>query len=354
MSTICLTFNPLRHFSARKDCDNESNSVLCIDGATYPKDDATNVPSTILSKLSLHTSLHLQPSHPLSTIRHLIQTQPQFSTFLHFNQLPAVVSPERNFDHLLIPADHPSRSGSDTFYLNRDWLLRTHTSAHQSELLVRLREETERVGSDKVNGFLMSGDVYRKDQIDATHYPVFHQMEGIQIFRKGGEARARVEQLKESYPILHEENIFKFEATSGSNGLHSTYDKSLRDDAVAVVEHLKMTLFLTVQTLWKSRPTDRDVTGRFNADYFPFTQPSYEMELFENDVWLEILGGGVIRPEILDRAGNAEFLHFHFLECSLFTRTGSEPSWLGLWFGAGTTCNVAVLYPRHPSDVERG
>src|SRR6056300_1764910 len=69
--------------------------------------------------------------------------------------------------------DHPGRSSSDTYYLDDTTLLRTHTSAHQSEHL--------RSGADC---FLCAGDVYRRDEIDSSHYPAFHQLEGVRLFPK--------------------------------------------------------------------------------------------------------------------------------------------------------------------------
>lgn len=78
-----------------------------------------------------------------------------------------VVSVSENFDSLLTPDDHISRSATDAYYINKDHLLRGHTSAHQDSLI--------RSGLD---AFLCFGDVYRRDEIDRTHYPCFHQMEG--------------------------------------------------------------------------------------------------------------------------------------------------------------------------------
>ena len=66
--------------------------------------------------------------------------------------------------------DHVSRKKSDSYYFNSREMLRAHTSAHQSDLI--------RMGLDN---FLVVGDVYRRDEIDATHYPVFHQMEGVRL-----------------------------------------------------------------------------------------------------------------------------------------------------------------------------
>jgi phenylalanyl-tRNA synthetase alpha chain len=63
----------------------------------------------------------------------------------------------------LVTPDHVSRKKSDTYYINENLLLRTHTSAHQRELI-----------ENGVDSFVLFGDVYRRDEIDGTHYPVFH------------------------------------------------------------------------------------------------------------------------------------------------------------------------------------
>jgi phenylalanyl-tRNA synthetase alpha chain len=81
-----------------------------------------------------------------------------------------VVTVAQNYDSLLVPKDHPSRRKTDCYYLNQDTLLRAHTSAHQTEL----------IGMGLTN-FLVVGDVYRRDEIDKTHYPAFHQVEGVRL-----------------------------------------------------------------------------------------------------------------------------------------------------------------------------
>ncbi|VDQ01402.1 unnamed protein product [Trichobilharzia regenti] len=93
---------------------------------------------------------------------------PLFSLYDH---LSPVVTVRQNFDSLLIPPDHPSRLRTDTYYLNETTVLRSHTSAHQLDLL-----------SSGLNAFLVVGDVYRRDDIDSLHYPVFHQLEGVRLF----------------------------------------------------------------------------------------------------------------------------------------------------------------------------
>ena len=74
---------------------------------------------------------------------------------------------------LLIPEDHPSRKQSDCYYINKDYILRGHTSAHQQELI-----------SMGLDNFIVMGDVYRRDEIDSSHFPVFHQAEGVRLFNK--------------------------------------------------------------------------------------------------------------------------------------------------------------------------
>ena len=123
-------------------------------------------------------NLHAQKQHPLWLIRKRIENffykyvnrrgNPLFSVY---DNLSPVVTLEQNFDSLLVPEDHVSRSLSDSYYVNSHHMLRAHTSAHQAELM--------RSGLD---AFLVFGDVYRRDEIDSTHYPVFHQVEGVRLF----------------------------------------------------------------------------------------------------------------------------------------------------------------------------
>ena len=91
--------------------------------------------------------------------------------FTMVDNLSPVVTVEQNFDSLLVPKDHVSRTKNDNYYINAEHLLRAHTSAHQRDLI--------KTGLD---AFLVTGDVYRRDEIDMCHYPVFHQMEGVRLF----------------------------------------------------------------------------------------------------------------------------------------------------------------------------
>ncbi|XP_053103726.1 phenylalanine--tRNA ligase, mitochondrial isoform X3 [Hemicordylus capensis] len=166
-------------------------------GKLYPSDNYSNVTKKIISKVG--KNLHNQRNHPLWLIKERVkdhfykQYMGRFRTplFSVYDDLPPVVTVEQNFDRLLIPQDHPSRKKGDNYYLNCTHMLRAHTSAHQWDLM-----------HSGLDAFLLVGDVYRRDQIDCTHYPVFHQMEGVRLFSshelfsdvRGGESFSLFEQ----------------------------------------------------------------------------------------------------------------------------------------------------------------
>ncbi len=205
------------------------------------KTDFCNVPKSIEDKIG--RNLHKQKNHPIEIIKRQILgyfTGLKEYKFNVFEDLSPYVSVVENFDKLLIKKDHPSRSKSDTYYINENMVLRTHTSAHQNELLARGH-----------TSFIVVGDVYRKDEIDKCHYPVFHQMELL----------------------------------------------TLVEDRVNPVDELKIILSGLVEHLFPG------CTFRFNPDYFPFTDPSFEVEVMYMGNWLEILGCGVVQDEILRNNG---------------------------------------------------
>ena len=156
---------------------NVQSDHLHVLGKAYLRDDMTNITPNILSKLG--RNLHLGKNHPLSILRTKIQdhvyadyrTRWGGPMFTMVDYLSPVVTVEQNFDSLLVPKDHVSRAKNENYYLNSEYLLRAHTSAHQRDLI--------KTGLD---AFLVTGDVYRRDEIDMCHYPVFHQMEGVRLF----------------------------------------------------------------------------------------------------------------------------------------------------------------------------
>merc|ERR1712012_385848 len=161
-----------------------------------------------------------------------------------------VVGTKQCFDDLRVPPEHPSRAPSDTYYVNAETVLRTHTSARQCQYMSQYPE---------ITSFLCAGDVYRRDEIDASHYPVFHQCEGARLF--------------------------------------PTSEMSVDD----VKEDLKKTLEGLAAHLFQLK-TDES-TMRWLDEYFPFTEPSLELEIFYQDDWLEVLGCGVIHHDVLRNAG---------------------------------------------------
>ncbi|XP_075937076.1 phenylalanine--tRNA ligase, mitochondrial [Anarhichas minor] len=271
-------------------------------GRSHPRDDFTNVTPRILA--SVGRNLHNQSHHPLWLIKERIKAHfyssyigrwgnPLFS--VHDNLSP-VVTVEQNFDSLLIPPGHPSRKRGDNYYLNRKTMLRAHTSAHQRELV-----------SSGLDAFLLAGDVYRRDEIDASHYPVFHQMEGVRLF-SNHELFSKVQ---------HGDDLSLFEA-GGRRSPQKQETHSL--EAVKLLDfNLKHTLTRLVTHLF-----GQDLEVRWVDCYFPFTHPSFEMEVrFQGD-WMEVLGCGVMEQELLNSAG-----------------AGNKAGWA---FGLGLERLAMVLY----------
>ena len=217
-------------------------------------DPANNVTDSIYSKLG--AKLHSRSDHPLCILKDAIHgyfnTRFGAGTFAQLDDLHPLVSVEQNFDQVLVPPGHVSRSPNDTYYVNSQTVLRCHTSAHQVETL--------RSGK---RAFLITGDVYRRDAIDATHYPVFHQMEGVRVFSPADWAAG---------------------PHAGDPTAHAAAE--LKDTLEGLARHL----------------FGSDTQVRWIDAYFPFTEPSFEMEIFFNGAWLEVLGCGVMQQSILDGA----------------------------------------------------
>ncbi len=151
---------------------------------------------------------------------------------------PEIESEEFNFDMLNIKKSHPARQMHDTFYIeNKSSVLRTHTSPVQIRGMLNAKPPL---------AFTSAGKVYRKDD-DATHLPMFHQVEGIYV----------------------DENV--------------TF-ANLKD----LIHQILHNLF------------GKDIQIRFRPSYFPFTEPSAEVDILsDNGKWLEILGCGIVHPQVL-------------------------------------------------------
>ena len=168
---------------------------------------------------------------------------------------PEVERAEYNFDKLNIDEGHPSRDWTDTFYFTEDSqiLLRTQTSGMQIHAM-ETRELPIRI--------VAPGRVYRKDEVDATHSPMFHQIEGLVV-----------------------------------------------DKGVTMAD-LKATLNLVVEQLY-----GKGTVTRFRPHHFPFTEPSCELDIqchkcggkgcptCKGQGWIEVLGAGMVHPKVLSGCG---------------------------------------------------
>jgi len=271
----------------RMSADEASADTIVVGDKAFQRDEMTNASETILSKVG--RGLHHIPNHPLKIIKDRIADciknrysgsplEDQHEGFKLFDDVNPVVTIQQNFDSVLVPEDHVSRSKSDNYYLNAENLLRAHTSAHQVQFMQK--EET---------AFLVAGDVYRRDEIDRSHYPVFHQMEAVRLFS-----------LTELNKLTNETVFRAGGRTSTCQELHS------QASADMIGNDLKLVLQGLVSELFG------DVAYRWVETTFPFTHPSWELEIYFRGEWLEVLGCGVIEQEILENADQDDKLGWAF------------------------------------------
>lgn len=248
--------------------------------------------------------MHVQKDHPISITRSIIESKFPSPTYRYHNHLYPVVSTAQNFDSLCFPADHPGRSKTDTYYIDSSTVLRTHTSAHQADTF----------RANLSDGFLISADVYRRDAIDRSHYPVFHQMEGARVWDRakvpGGDIAAAV---RADLARLPTHNMTVEDPNPTTHPERNPQQDSLSmEETEAVAAHLKRSLELVVAEIFSrakeaAMATDPDFKDeqlrvRWIEAYFPFTSPSWELEILWQGDWLEVLGCGVVRQDVLNRA----------------------------------------------------
>lgn len=192
---------------------------------------------------------------------------------------PEIENAYYNFDALNIPEEHPAKDEQDTFYINENMMLRTSTSP------VQVHEMEKRQPPIRI---IAPGRVFRSDEVDATHSPVFHQIEGLVV----------------------DKNI-----TMGDlKGVLEVFIKELYGESVQV---------------------------KFRPHFFPFTEPSAEMDVScvicggdgcrvcKGTGWIEILGCGMVHPKVLEMSGidSKEYSGFAFgigLERITMLRYGIE------------------------------
>jgi len=178
--------------------------------------------------------------HPISLTMHRIEN------IFHSIGFDLATGPEieddyHNFTALNIPEAHPARAMHDTFYIDKNHVLRTHTSP------VQVRYMKDNQPPLKV---ISPGRVYRVDS-DATHSPMFHQVEGLWVDKNVNFANLK-----------------------------------------SVVQDFLQKFF-----------EDNDLTIRFRPSFFPFTEPSAEIDMSWNGGWLEIGGCGMVHPKVLNQVG---------------------------------------------------
>lgn len=190
--------------------------------------------------------------HPLSLV---MQDMIDCFTGMGFEVVegPEIELDHYNFELMNIPKNHPARDAQDTFYVDDNIVLRTHTSPIQARTMLT-RKPPIRV--------ICPGRVYRADEVDATHSPVFHQMEGLVIDK----------------------------------------DVNMAD--------LRGTLNAFAERLY-----GKGITTRFRPSFFPFTEPSTEVDLTcaachgkgcrvcKGTGWIEVLGAGMVNPKVLEMCG---------------------------------------------------
>lgn len=181
--------------------------------------------------------------HPLTILRHEIEDL-FISLGYSVEEGPELESGWLNFDALNIPADHPARTMQDTFFikpLSSGLVMRTHTSPVQIRTMLEQKPPIYAI---------CPGRTYRSDELDATHTPVFNQVEGLVI------------------------------------------DKGI------TMADLKGTL-----DLFAARIFGPAVTTRIRPSFFPFTEPSAEVDFFYNGRWVEWGGCGMVNPKVLVACG---------------------------------------------------
>ena len=192
------------------------------------------------------------PESPIHEMVERIINLPDFEIF-NTVQVPEIVSTEVGFDLFDFPLDHPARSKSDTYYVDKNHILRTQMTVMWYYFL-NDAEVKEHMAQNKAVGCFAFGKVYRKDEIDRHHMNVFHQLDSWYLAPKEKETITR--------------------------------------------EHLEKVLADTAKAVFGP-----DIKYRFNPDIFPYTDNSLEMEVEVAGAWVEVNGAGVVKASVLEKLG---------------------------------------------------
>ena len=189
---------------------------------------------------------------PIAKMIHRIEELPFLQNF-SITHIPEIVGTWETYDVFGFPKEHVARSSSDTYYVDKNYILRTHTTVMWYHYLKEsaILEELAQRGS---TGTLCYGKVYRKDEIDRHHYNVFHQIDGLYVCKRS----------------VHEITA---------------------QDLEGILLDIAHALF------------GKEIVYRFNVDHYPYTDPSIEMEIEFQGKWLEVLGGGLMSPSVMRELG---------------------------------------------------
>ncbi|MEK7481773.1 MAG: hypothetical protein AAB607_00180 [Patescibacteria group bacterium] len=211
-----------------------------------------DIASQRIKRLLALPDLTRKENSPLKFIVDKILAMEMFRDF-DVIEIPEIVSVRNNFDLLNAPLGHPSRKETDTYYISKDYILRTQTTVMWPFYLQK-EEEKKKLEKEGEIGLLCFGKVFRKDEIDRNHFPVFHQIDGLYICKK----EKKVIGLSELQEVL------------------TAITKAIYGNSIVF---------------------------RFLEDVFPFTHPSTQIEIQRGDKWLEIVGAGVVHNQVLSNLG---------------------------------------------------
>jgi len=205
-----------------------------------------------IKKLLALPDLSRKENSPVKILFDQIINLPVFQDF-DIVEFPKIITVDQCFNLLNTPQDHPSRKETDTYYINEDYILRTQMTAFWSFYLKdpEVLERLEKNGEIKA---LAPGIVFRKDEIDRSHYPAFHQIDGLLICKK-------------EKKIITQEDL-----------------KNVQID-------LAKGIF------------GPDIEYKFLEDTFPYTIESLEMDIKFNGNWLEVNGAGLVNPVVMEKFG---------------------------------------------------
>ncbi|OMJ19871.1 Phenylalanine-tRNA ligase, mitochondrial [Smittium culicis] len=187
------------------------------------------------------------------------------------------------------------------------------------------------------NRFLISADVYRRDEIDSSHYPIFHQMEGVTLFSKKNfmdeiteSKKKREEFRKESNSLLESDpksnkarlvvETVDDTIVTESNPFQSVHNpkeialliEDMKETMNDMISHVLSQATNSSSSVTNSSSESNKLKIRWIEAYFPFTSPSWECEVWWNNEWLEICGCGIMRDELLTHSGAEDKLGWAF------------------------------------------